>query len=410
MRLFIIDHFAGGPELGSRWHTWRLAKDLQERGVVVTVLTADFSHKRRHNLKVEHDFEETKIGDVPYCFVGTPSYDNTLGGRGRNITTFLRKSWLAARTLAQKYTPDVILCASAYPFDYYVAKRITRYHRAKIIFELQEIWPVMMQELWGYNNDEILVKASESALNKALSASDRVLGVLPQGICYLEEHGISTQKYQPFAHPADLTPKSDKLPKRKKEFAQRIRSNHSFLIVYQGFVAEEKCLNTLIAAAATLEESGVGVLICGNGGYKIQLKRVMREHDADNVYLMDRIEPEETTALYQMADCLFLGDSRSSAAQYGFVSSKLLEYMLAAKPVLCVTAASQSAATQSGCGINVEENSPRALAAAIQKLLQMPPEARCEMGRKGPDWIRKHHNPAVLGEQIYDCMKELIDG
>ena len=410
MKLLIIDHYAGGPGLGSRWQTWRLAQKLQEHGVAVTVLAADFSHKRRHNPAVKKDFEEQTIGGISYCFVGTPPYDNTLGGRGQNITAFIQKTWLNAKHLAQQYEPDAILCASAYPFDFFVARHIARYHPAKILFELRESWPVMMQALWGYAPGEIPVRISSFALDKALKNADKIFGVLPHGRNYLEERGIEAQTYLDSPEVTDLTPKSDELPQRSKEFADRIRSNHDFLIVYQGFIAEEKCLGTLVAAAATLEEKGVGVLICGNGGYKIQLKRLMREHDADNVYLMDRVEPAEVMDLYTLADCLYYGDIRASVGKYGLVSSKVLEYMLAAKPIVTVTAAPDTPATLAGCGINVGENNPRTLAETIEKLKELPDAKREKMGEKGPVWLREHHNAEALGERVYHVLKELIDG
>ncbi len=410
MNLLIINHYAGGPGLGSEQRPFYLAQEMLKRGMGVTILTADFSHKRRQNPLIETDFEEKELEGVRYIFVKTPSYDNILGGKGQNIAAFVKKSWRHARELSGRCAPDAILCASTYPYDYFVARRIAKYRSAPVIFELREIWPVLQRELFGYGERDMPVRWASHALDRALAGADRVVSVLPQGRRYLEERGVDPGKCSFVPGVVDLHPDRDPLSLRKREFVERIKIGYDFLILYQGYISEEKCLTTLVEAAGLLEEANVGILIAGNGGYKVSLKRIIREMGVHNVYLMDRVETGEKPSLHAMADCLYLGDSRPSANLYGLRSGKLLEYMRAGRPIVAAVRAKDTPVTQAGCGIQAEEITPRALAEAVREMKGLPPARREEMGRRGWEYLKEHHSRSMLGQRYEKLLKDLVDG
>ena len=74
MRILLINHYAGSERYGMELRPFYLAREWAEMGHDVTVLAATFSHLRKKNPTVEHDFSEEEI--VPgarFCWVQTPS-------------------------------------------------------------------------------------------------------------------------------------------------------------------------------------------------------------------------------------------------------------------------------------------------------------------------------------------------
>ena len=410
MKLLIIDHYAGGPGMGSEQRPFYLARELKKRGISVTILAADFSHKRRQNPIVETDFEEKLLDGIPYLFVRTPSYDNSLGGKGRNIHTFIRKCWRHAKELAERCNPDVILCGSSYPYDYFVAKRIAACCSGRIVFELKEIWPVRQKELLEGGRGEMPVRWASYTLDRALAGAAKVVSVLPRGKHYLKERGISEEKCVEIPEAVDFGGQEEPLALRKREFVERIRSSYGFLVLYQGYISRDKALETLVKAAALLQKDDVGILIAGNGSYKINLKRLIRELKVHNVYWMDRIASQERSSLHAMADCLYLGDSRESAGLYGLRSSKLLEYMKSGKPVVTCVRADDTPVTRSGCGVAAKDPGARALSEAIRQIQALSPAQRAEMGQKGRRYLEEHHSLQMLGDRYEKLLKDLVDG
>lgn len=407
MNILIINHYAGSRSLGSETRPWHLAREFQKAGHSVVIAAADFSHKRIRNPVIQPPRQEKTLDGVSYCFYATPSYENDVGGRGKNISAFARGIWRDSRRLAEAFRPQVVVAASTHPYDIFGALRIAHRTGAVLVCELHEIWPVYQQEIYRYDHRDAALLLGEYALDLALKRSDAVVSLLPHGERYLTARGISTGKYLEIPEAVSVSG-SLPLSQRRREYLERLRRSYDFLLIYQGHIGDEKCLHPLVEAAKLLEEENVAVVMAGNGGYKINLKRTMREAGTKNVYLMDRVEDPEKGSFCAMADCLFYGDRRNSAAEYGIRSSKLLEYMGWGRPVLTSFAAQSSPVTLSGCGFNVKDPTPEALAEGIRRMMAFSPEEREKMGKQGTVYLEEHHSYPLVARRYLDLFQKLL--
>jgi len=96
------------------------------------------------------------------------------------------------------------------------------------------------------------------------------------------------------------------------------------------------------------------------------------------------------------------------AFEYGISSNKLFDYMAARKPVISSVEALGNPIEEAQCGSTVPPRDPQALAEAIIQLYHMPKEEREAMGRRGREYVEKHHAIPVLADRLEHALKKVV--
>lgn len=407
MNILLINHYAGSPELGMEYRPYYLACQWQKAGHNVTILAADHSHLRLHNPLVEGDHAEQMIDGIRYCFFTTPRYVHNVSGRGKNVMTFLLKLLRQGRELAERYKPDVVIASSTYPFDIYPARRIAKLAGAALVLEIHDLWPLTQIELYNYKESDFMVRAITYAQRAALKAADRVVSILPHADRYLKEFGLRPETYVHIPNGVVIGQPTAPPPPRYREFIDQKRAKGRFILLYCGSVGLSNGLDQLMSAASKLQGK-VQIVLVGNGSYKINLKRTVREKGIQNVTFFDAIPKAQVQGMLALADGLFVGARPSPLYTYGIGMNKLYDYLLSGKPVVAALQAEDDPITLSGGGIVTPPGDPSALAAAIKQLAGMDEAQRSTMGQKGIDYVKAHHDYSNLGAQFLQVLEETV--
>ena len=88
---------------------------------------------------------------------------------------------------------------------------------------------------------------------------------------------------------------------------------------------------------------------------------------------------------------------------------KLIDYLMAAKPVLASYSGYQSMLNEAGCGEFVPSGDVAALRAAICRHAEMPPETLTERGQSGRRWLLENRRWDVLARQYLTICDTLCD-
>ena len=190
--------------------------------------------------------------------------------------------------------------------------------------------------------------------------------------CRVIHYGIETER---FAETGQV-----------RDDAQRLRSQHGDLplLLFIGRLRHYKGVDVLIRAMRRIEAH---LLIIGTGPMQEAWQDLAREENlADKVFFLgDGSEKESLAARY--AAELFVLPSTNRAEALGIVQ---LEAMACGLPVVCTELGTgTSYVNRDGeTGLIVPPNDPRALAAAINKLLG-DPAMRARMGAAGRKRVRK---------------------
>lgn len=275
MRIWIVNHYAGGPELGTGWRHWELARRWVRLGGSVRILAASTSiGGQRHARRVG----EQELDSVRFSFIDAPAYGGNGAGRLRNILAFNRG---AAREMsrllrARAERPDVIIASSPQPLAWPASMRAAREANAAFVPEIRDLWPESLVELGGMPGWHPLVQWCRWVDARACRAASMVLSPLA-GIdkamrsrghaavrCMVVPNGVSLEEGDPPALDADLF-----------DWVDAARSGGRRLVLYAGAMGVPNALDQLLDALELLAEGDVRrvqVLMVGDGSERERLQ------------------------------------------------------------------------------------------------------------------------------------------
>ncbi len=79
-----------------------------------------------------------------------------------------------------------------------------------------------------------------------------------------------------------------------------------------------------------------------------------------NIYFIDPVKKEQIPALLQWFDVAYIGWRRQPLYRFGIAPNKLMDYMMAARPVLHAVEAGNDPVGEAGCGLTIEPEDPQA--------------------------------------------------
>src|SRR5699024_9084452 len=197
MNILYINHYAGSPSLGMEYRPYYLAKEWLKFEHSVRIAASAFSHARAiqptdSGAKIKKRIQQTDEG-VDYVWYPTPMYDGNGILRVKNILSFLWQVW-TDKELTKNFRPDIVIASSTYPMDIWVAHSIAKKHKAKLVFEVHDLWPLSPIELGGMSPSHPFIIMCQAAENYAYKHSDVVVSMLPKVHEYMTKKGLDLDK------------------------------------------------------------------------------------------------------------------------------------------------------------------------------------------------------------------------
>lgn len=402
MTILLINHYAGGPAYGMEHRPFYMAREWVRAGHDVTILAATHSHLRTRQ---PLPGDET-IAGIRYRFVETPPYQGNGLGRVRNMLSFVTQIWREAGRLARELKPERVIASSTYPLDVYPARRIARLAGAKLVYEVHDLWPLSPMELGNIPAWHPFIVVMQKAENDAYRSADRVVSMLPKAEAHMRAHGMAPSKFLYVPNGIDLQEweaASEALPETHREALEALRAQGRFIVGYAGSHGVANALDTLLDAARLLDGQPVSLVLVGQGPLKADLQS--RARGMDNVVFLPPVSKGAVPALLEAMDALYLGWNRVPLYRFGISPNKLMDYMMAAKPIVHSVEAGNDPVAESACGLTVAPEDPEAIAQAIRALREMEPAERAAMGARGRDFVRAHHDYRLLARRFLEGME-----
>lgn len=407
MKILLINHYAGSDFLGMEYRPFYFAREWMALGHDVTLIAADFSHLRARQIMVGPDLEATTEEGVKFCWVHTNSYAGNGLGRTMNMVVFVGKLFRYAAQIAREEKPDVVICSSTYPLDIYPGARIARKAGARLVFEVHDLWPLTPMLLGGFSSRHPYIAMLQHAENWAYRNADVVVSLLPDAQEHMVEHGLEPHN---FVHIPNGVPVSwssavqEDLPAWIDHLTAEERRRGRFLIGFAGGINLNMALDTLLDAAPELAELGVAFMIAGDGSNAVRLRQRSEAAKVNNFHMIGRIAKPTVRSFLARMDALVIPWHRNPLYRYGVSPNKLFDYMLAGKPILQGSDASNDIVADAGCGFTVEPENPRALTEAIRRLLALSEQERRQIGENGRQYVMERHDCRVLASNFLEAV------
>ncbi|MGI6439068.1 MAG: glycosyltransferase [Sphaerochaetaceae bacterium] len=173
-------------------------------------------------------------------------------------------------------------------------------------------------------------------------------------------------------------------------------------IVYTGTIHNHYGLSELIQSMEYIEEEGVEIVICGDGPMREQLIEIALTNS--RVKYLGNVSQEDAIAIQR--DATILINPRDNDGEYTKFSfpSKTLEYMLAAKPVLCHKLDGIPDEYDDYL-FYLESNEPKHIAKRILEIINLSDAQRVEIGEKARDFAVEQKSYLVQTKKIIKLLK-----
>jgi glycosyltransferase involved in cell wall biosynthesis len=407
MNILLINHYAGSKTHGMEYRPYYLSREWVRLGHNVTVVAASYSHLRTRSPDLSGKITDENLDGIRYVWLKTPKYQGNGGGRVFNMLSFLRRLFNHYYEIVGHWKPDVVIASSTYPLDIFPAYRFSQKTGAKLIFEIHDLWPLSPIELGGMPRWHPFIVVMQIAENFACRRSDRIVSILPKTARYLEKHGMEADKFFYVPNGVDIEESetsNEGLPKPHAGILKEIHASRRFVVGYVGAHGLANSLDSFIEAAKVLVDHSVTFVLVGQGPEKESLQRKAQSLKAENIFFLPPVQKAAVPSLLAEMDSLFIGWKRQPLYRFGVSPNKLMDYMMAGKPVIHAIEAGNDLVAESGCGITVPPEDPEAIASAIEQLRGMTPIERQMMGAKGKEYILSNHDYRVLAGRFLDAM------
>lgn len=406
MNIILINHYAGSNIHGMEFRPYYLAREWVKLGHSVTIVAASFSHLRQKNPDLSEMMEEV-IDDIRYIWLPVNKYQGNGVKRFKNMLLFIYQLYRNLRKFAE-IKPDVVIASSTYPLDSYPAYKLAKMTGAKFAFELHDLWPLSPMELGGMSKWHPFIMLMQRGEDFWCRHADKVISILPKTEAYLKTHGLRDGKFCYIPNGIVLADYDDVLP-LKLDYLQQLnnlRKHGKFLIGFAGAHGIANALDILLYAAEKLKNTQAYFVLVGQGQEKENLMALMQKLDLDNVLFLPSIPKKMVPAFLAHMDVLYIGLQNQKLFRFGISPNKLMDYMMAGKPILHSITAGNDLVQEAHCGISVPAEDIDAIAEAVKRLMSMDKDELSVLGKNGKEYVIKHHDYKVLAEKFIEWVEK----
>lgn len=407
MNILLVNHYAGSPQYGMEYRPYYLAREWVQAGHTVTIVAASFSHLRSDNPVIKGVVTEELIDGIRYVWLNTSPYEGSSMGRIRNMLQFIWRLRTYVKNKLANEAIDAVIASSTYPLDIYAAHEVQKRHNARFIFEVHDLWPLSPMELGNIPAWHPYIMLMQKAENDAYRFCDTVVSLLPCAKEHMTAHGLEPSKFVCLPNGITIDEwqyKIELLPNKHNQLLTKLRQEGYFIVGYAGTHGISNALDALVQSAALTYNQKIAYVFVGQGPKKTELMQLA--YDLQNVYFLDPVSKSAVPTLLSSFDICYIGAQRNPLYRFGVSPNKLMDYMMAGKPIIYAIEAGNDPVQEAGCGISVSAEDPQEIAEAVRTLMNITPTEREAMGQRGKEYVMRHHDYRVIADRFLKVLEK----
>jgi glycosyltransferase involved in cell wall biosynthesis len=380
VRVVLLTHYFH-PEVGApQTRLLELAGALADRGHEVTVVTG---------------FPNYPDGVIQPRYRGRRFRVERLGKLrivrcGRRLLNHASFALTALVGAARAGDADVLIAETPPLFAAASGVAVATLKRTPLLLNVADLWPDAAIEFGALRNGTVIRAAR--ALERFAYRHARAIAVPTPGLQrVLLERGYRAERLIVVPHGVD--PARFPLEDGARPVPGRV--------VYCGTIGMGHAVGTLIEAARMLEQADGGheIVIVGDGAERAELEERARQLGLRSVTFAGRLPRGELPELLASAD-VAVATQRDLPLLADALSTKVLEYMAAARPVVVAAAGwTAEVVTRAEAGVVCPPEQPAALAEALARVTADPGRARL-MGLNGRRYVEANLTRRVAVERL----------
>lgn len=382
-----------------------LASKLVGKGHRVTFFSAGFSHYKFEEIRLKdgENWREEICNGVRFVWIKTPPYKTNNWKRALNLCSFAWRAYWNARR--RQEVPDVIIGTTFHPLASLSAYCISVAKKRPFVFEVKDLWPLTMIEFGKFSSKNPLALILGSLEKFLARRASRIMTTLPGVGDYYAKLGVPTEKTVWIPNGLELSRYASLDP-----YDGHLRT--PIVLLYAGGHVSANALGTIIRAAQIVQGADIGVqfVFIGGGQEKLQLVRLAKDLNVQNIQFRDAVPKSELHKIMKEADAFILSmRDLPGLYRYGMSFNKLCDYVASGRPVLFAGNSSYNVVEEFHCGIVVPPENPQAFAEAVRKFRNLNDAERAEMGRNGLRCARERFDISMLADRLESMLISIAD-
>ncbi|PHR74582.1 MAG: glycosyltransferase WbuB [Lutibacter sp.] len=386
--IWILNQTAGKPDSGWGERHYFLSKYWMKKGWNTTIFSGSYNHLFTNQPKISNKtFTKEQIEKgITFSWVKIKKYNPNSIFKLWSMIVF---AWKILFIPSDEYDkPSIIIISSMPLFSVIPAYYLSKKYKAKLVFEVRDLWPQTPIYLKGYSKWHPVVIVMSLIEKFGYRKADAIVSVLPNAYHYINKISKEPSKFNYIPNGIDESLVGNE--SLSKEIIDKIPKN-KFIIGYTGTLGLANAMEYLIDAVELLKkEMNIHFVIVGDGYLKAKFMK--QTEGLMNITFIDKIKKSQVQTILQYFDVCYVGRYDSSLYKHGVSYNKYFDYMLAKKPILESSNLIKDPVELSNCGIIVKPESGEEIKSAILNFVSLSTDEMEKFGENGYNYVKKYHN------------------
>lgn len=385
---YVTKYFSPKTSTSPGGRGWFLVYEMRRVGHQVVVITSD-SNNLVDVPVLQDDVTMMDVDGVAIVWLKTMKY--SVAQSLRRVASWIDFEWNLLRLNKKNFPrPDVIIVSSLSLLTILNGLILKFKYKCRLVFEVRDIWPLTIIEEGGFSERNIFVRGLSWLEHLAYKRSDVIVGTMPN----LAEH---VRREIGFDRPVFCIPmgvSQDHLTEVRAlpgEYVSRYLSSGKFKVVHAGTIGITNALDVFFKAAQSMRDCpDIEFVIIGDGALRESYE--VSYGNLPNLIFAPKVPRDMVQSALAKADLLFFSVHDSKVWDYGQSLNKIIDYMLAAKPIVASYSGYPSMINESACGVFVPANDVNALVTAVLDMKSKSDVERSRIGMLGREWLLENRN------------------
>lgn len=382
--VWIINHYAGIPNIASGARHFNLAKQLVKKGYDVTIFLSSAMHNVDYNSITDGSlYVEDMFDGVRFVSVRTMSYSGNNHRRIINILQFWSRVKKVAKIIGKYNSPDVVIGSSMHPLTLYAGAKIAKHFNCKYIEEIRDLWPETFLSLRP-NFNKSLLKFFYNKERNLYRKADKLIFTFEGCYEYIVERGwqgdfVEDDVYY-INNGIDLESYRDNLDNCRIDDVD-LDDERSFKAVYTGTIGLVNDIDMLVKAAEILKDRGyddIKILVWGNGPELGRLEAEVSERGLDNIVFKHHVEKKYVPYILSKSDVSLLHNKELPVHRFGTSQNKKFDYLAAGRPVISTAKSGYDVIKENSAGVTLDSPTAENLVEGILYFYDLPKDEYAE--------------------------------
>lgn len=389
---YVSKYVAPPAKVGAGGRGYLLMREFARMGYQSVIVTSD-SNQLTEVPVLEEPYLFQEDESMRLCWVRTMKY--TVAKSLRRILSWLDFEWRLGRLPKDRLpAPDVVIVSSLSLLTILNGFLLRRRYGCRLVLEIRDIWPLTITEEGGFSRWNPLVLGLGFIEKLGYRYADAIVGTMPN----LGEHvaGVlgrpKTTHCIPMAVDEAALGPGEALP---ADYVETYIPKGKFIVAHAGTIGITNALDTMLdCAEAMKDDPRVHFLVVGEGDLRVHYQR--KYAHLANLTFAPRVPKQMVQSVLSHCELLYFSVHVSTVWKYGQSLNKVIDYMLAGKPVVASYTGFPSMINEADCGTYLPAGDVPALRREVQRYAAMDAAQREAIGRRGREWILTHRRYETL--------------